>query len=156
MLSLSAVALTKGLLQQALLWLLTWCSPQPVMSVMFLRLTQGTYLNYRSGLLLAPLQISDLVAVFNDKLHMFNSSAILFGSFRTLRWIGSSLSDLLQFNLSSCFSTFSYAPLTAVHLHKPKIGISLFSSEWRPIQKLFGNLCEFFLLLDLFFSYSAD
>lgn len=54
-------------------------------TVMFPRLTQGTYLNYRSGLLLAPLQISDLVAVFNDKLHMFNSSAILFGSFRTLR-----------------------------------------------------------------------
>lgn len=149
----------RGSLQQGLLLLLTWLLP-PASGVrttaMFFRLTQGTYLNYRSGLLLAPLQISDLVAVFNDKLHMFNSSAILFGSFRTLRWIGSSLGDLLQFNLSSCFSTFSYAPLTAVHLHKPKIGISLFSSEWRPIQKLLGNLCEFFLLFDLFFSCSAD
>lgn len=139
-----------------------WCgSSRPPAScvgttVVFLGLAQSTYLNYRSGILLAPLQISDLVAVFNDKLHMFNSSAILFGTFRTLRWIGSSLSDLLQFNLSSCFSTFSYAPLTAVHLHKPKIGISPFSSDWRPTQKLLGNLCGFFLLFDLFFSCSAD
>lgn len=109
-------------------------------TAMLLRLTQGTCLIYRSWVLLAPLQISDLLAVFNDKLHMFNSSAILFSSFRTLRWIGSSRGDLLQFNLSSCFSTFSCTPLTAVHLHKPKTGISPFSSEWGPPQKLFGEL----------------
>lgn len=119
-------------------------------TAMFLRLTQGTCLIYRSWVLLAPLQISDLLAVFNDKLHMFNSSAILFSSFRTLRWIGSSRGDLLQFNLSSCFSTFSCTPLTAVHLHKPKTGISPFSSEWGPPQKTiwwaFSPFWPYFLL----------